>query len=158
MIFTAVLWFSAIGCLLMAGLYFAFSVFIMTALARIGRAGGVAAMNEINAVILRSLFMPLFLGTTLTALALVALALLDLDRPGAMSALAGGISYVIGMFAVTMLFNVPLNNRLAASDPTGSSGNSVWDDYLKRWTAWNHVRTIASTAAGTLFISAIAAG
>jgi uncharacterized membrane protein len=67
---TALLWFCALGCGLMAGLYFAFSVFIMSALDRLGPAAGAAAMNSINAVILRSLFMPIFLLTSLASLAL----------------------------------------------------------------------------------------
>ena len=48
---TGLLWFSAIGCGLMAGLYFAFSTFIMTALGRIDQAAGIAATNAINKVI-----------------------------------------------------------------------------------------------------------
>jgi uncharacterized membrane protein len=50
MLITGLLWFSAIGCGLLAGLYFAFSTFIMTAFDRIGQAAGIAAMNAINAV------------------------------------------------------------------------------------------------------------
>ena len=61
-VITGLLWFSAIGCGLIAGVYFAFSTFIMTALQRVGSAQGAAAMNATNAAILRSLFMPLFLG------------------------------------------------------------------------------------------------
>ena len=60
--------FPLIGCGLIAGLYFAFSAFIMTALGRIGQAAGITAMNAINAVIVQSLFMPLFLGTTVASL------------------------------------------------------------------------------------------
>ena len=71
----ALLWFSAIGCGLIAGLYFAFSTFILQALDRLGAERGAEAMNAINVRILRSLFMPLFLGTTLTSLALVVIGL-----------------------------------------------------------------------------------
>jgi len=63
---TVLLWFSAIGCSLLAGVYFAFSTFVMTALGRIDQAAGISAMNAINTVIVQSLFMPFFLGTTLT--------------------------------------------------------------------------------------------
>jgi uncharacterized membrane protein len=56
------LWFSAIGCGLLAGVYFAFSTFIMTALGRIGQAQGIAAMNAINVEIVQSLFMPFSSG------------------------------------------------------------------------------------------------
>ena len=59
---TGLLWFSAIGCGLMAGVYFAFSAFIMTSLAHIAPAAGIAAMNSISIEIVRSLFMPVFMG------------------------------------------------------------------------------------------------
>ena len=155
-IVTGLLWFAAIGCGLMAGLYFAFSAFIMTALRLIGPAAGAAAMNSINSAILRSPFMPLFLGSSLAALLLAAVGLLRWGLPGSAEMLAGGSLYVAGMFIVTMLFNVPLNNALASADPTSAPGSEAWDHYLRRWSAWNHVRTLASTGALALFIAAIA--
>jgi uncharacterized membrane protein len=154
---TVLLWFSAIGCGLLAGLYFAFSTFIMTALGRIGQAQGIAAMNAINADIQRSLFMPIFLGTTLTSAVLAVMAGFRWGQPGATAMLVGGVVYVAGMFIVTMVFNVPLNNALAATDPSSAQATSVWADYLTQWTLWNHVRTAASTMACAFFIAAIAA-
>ena len=56
---------------------------------------------------------------------------------------------------VTMVFNVPLNNALAAADATTSTGQDVWTNYLTNWTLWNHVRTIASLAACGCFITAL---
>jgi len=147
------LWLAATGCGLMAGVYFAFSCFIMRALERLDRAQGAAAMNAINEDILKSLFLPLFLATTFASLILAALGLYRLGTPGALPMLAGGLVYFLGMFVVTMFFNVPLNNALAAS---GSGSEQAWAIYLRRWTAWNHVRTVASMAACMLFILSLA--
>jgi uncharacterized membrane protein len=151
------LWFSAIGCGLLAGLYFAFSTFIMTALGRIDQAAGISAMNAINVDILRSLFLPLFLATTLSSAALAGLAIFRWSEAGAVAMLVGGVLYVLGMFVVTMVFNVPLNDALAASDPNSAAAATLWTRYLSDWTFWNHVRTITSTGAFALFIVAIAA-
>jgi uncharacterized membrane protein len=151
------LWFSAIGCGLLAGIYFAFSTFVMTALGRVGPVQGIAAMNAINVEIVKSLFMPFFLGTTLTSAALVFIAFLRWNEGGAAAMLAGGVIYVLGMFAVTVVLNVPLNDALAAVDPSSAEGAALWARYLKDWTFWNHVRTIASLAATVLFTIAIAA-
>jgi uncharacterized membrane protein len=85
MLMTGLLWFSAVGCGLLAGPYFAFSAFIMTALDRIGQAAGIAAMNAINVAIVQSLFMPVFLATTAASAALAATALLRWSEPGAMA-------------------------------------------------------------------------
>lgn len=148
------LWFSAVGCGLIAGIYFAFSIFIMPALARIEPVHAVSAMNSINSTILRSLFMPLFLGTTLTSFILAIIALLHRSTPGATAMFAAGLIYVSGMFLCTIVLNVPLNNGLAAVDSANAA--LLWTRYLKEWTMWNHVRTIASTAACILYIWAIA--
>ena len=145
------LWFAAIACGVMAGVYFAFSAFLIAAFDGIDRAAGAAAMNAINRVILRSAFMPLFLVSTLASLLLAVVALIGWGRDGSVEMLAGGILYLAGMFIVTMLFNVPLNNALMASPDSGD----VWARFVKRWTAWNHVRTLASTGAFALFIAAL---
>jgi len=150
---TILLWFCALGCGLLGGLYFAFSAFIMTALDRAGVAHGVAAMNAINVQIVRSLFMPLFLGTTLGSAALATIGLLNPSPAGTLQ-LAGGVLYVLGMFGVTMIWNVPLNNALVAAEGKPEAG-AVWSIYLKQWTRWNHLRTLASTGATALFIAAL---
>ncbi|MBN8987313.1 MAG: DUF1772 domain-containing protein [Rhizobiales bacterium] len=157
-VITGLLWFCAIGCGLLAGLYFAFSAFIMTALGRIGQVPGIMAMNAINIVIVQSLFMPLFLGTTLASLLLAIAAALRWSEPGAGAMLAGGVLYMIGMFVCTAVFNVPLNDALATVDPASAGAASLWARYLSDWTLWNHVRTVSSTLACALFIWAIAAG
>ena len=154
---SGLLWFSAVGCGLLAGVYFAFSAFVMTALGRIDQAAGISAMNAINVDIVRSLFMPAFLGTTLSCAGLVVLGGLRWQEPGALAMICGGGLYVVGMFAVTVVFNVPLNDQLAATDPASTAVAPVWARYLTDWTFWNHVRTVASLAATALFIVAIAA-
>ena len=123
------LWFSAIACGLLAGVYFTFSAFVMTALGSIGRAAGVAAMNAINRVILRSAFMPLFFGSSLSSLALAAIGAVHWGEPGAAAMALGGAVYVLGMPVVTMARNVPLNNALLAADPGGEAGAGLWAVY-----------------------------
>ena len=152
---TALLWFGAIGCGIMAGVYFTFSAFAMKSLASIDTSAGIAAMQSINDVILRSAFMPLFFGTSLAAAVAVLLFVVSPDSPGGMwMALAGGV-YFVGMFLCTVFFNVPLNNKLKDVDPSSSHGGDVWKEYLRVWTRWNHVRTLASTIACAFFIQAI---
>lgn len=149
------LWFCAIGCGLVAGVYFAFSTFVMTALGLIDASHAVATFNSINSTILRSLFMPLFFGTTLASFALVLMALVGRGKPGSAAILAGGLIYVTGMFLCTMFFNVPLNNVLAGVDPSGADAAIVWARFFRNWVMWNHLRTLASTAACVLYISAL---
>lgn len=157
MITTGMLWFSIVSCALLAGVFFAFSTFIMTALGRVNQAAGISAMNAINESILQSLFMPLFLGSTLSSGALAVLGMLRWDQPGSPAMLAAGLTYVIGMFLFTIVFNVPLNNALAAAGPVDAASTEIWARYLKEWTFWNHMRTAASILAFALFVAALAA-
>jgi uncharacterized membrane protein len=155
---TVILWVLAIGCGLIAGLYFAFSAFIMTALAQSGTTTAVQAMNAINAVILKSAFMPLFYATSLGALIVAPTAFLIWNKLTALLVVAGALVYFVGMTVVTIACNVPLNNRLAATDPTSSDAETIWTHYRVRWTMWNHVRTVASTLACIAFVAALRIG
>lgn len=155
LLITALLWFSALGCGIMAGVYFTFSAFAMTAFDRLGALQGAGAMNAINTTILQSWFMPFFFGTTLASAALAGIAIVRWNEPGATVMLAGGLLYVVGMFVVTIVFNVPFNNALAEAGQPGADATALWERYLREWTAWNHVRTVASTAGAALFIAAL---
>ncbi len=152
---SGLLWFSALGTGLMAGVYFAFSAVIMGSLSRLNPALAVAAMNTINTDILRSAFMPVFLGTTLSSAALAVAGVLRMSEPGALAMLAAGAVYVAGMFLVTMIFNVPLNDALASRGDGDPS--TAWRGYAGAWAGWNHVRTLSSLVASGLFVWALSA-
>lgn len=153
---TILLWIATLGCGVIGGVYFAFSAFIMTSLGRIDQSTGIAVMNAANADILKSAFMPIFMGTTVASTALMGLAILRWGEPGSVAICAGGAIYVIGMFVVTAVGNVPLNTALAAVVPSDIDGGSIWEGYLKGWILWNNVRMIASLGATALFVGAIA--
>jgi uncharacterized membrane protein len=154
----ALLWFSAIGCGLMGGLYFAFSTFIMRALAKIDSPSGIRAMQAINEVIQRSSFILLFFGTTLTTAALTVVALMSPEAPLRAALVAGGLVYLLGMFGCTVALNIPLNNALDDHDASSPEAARFWQTYLTRWTRWNHIRTAASTASCACYVAALAAG
>jgi uncharacterized membrane protein len=143
---------SALGCGLIAGAFFAFSSFVMGALGKLPAGQGIAAMQSINVVVINPIFLGVLFGTAALALFLGLGAIWQLGDPGAVWIVAAAGLYVIGTVVVTMVFNVPLNNALAAVDPASGAGAAVWADYLRTWTNWNHVRTLAASGA---FISAL---
>jgi uncharacterized membrane protein len=140
--------FAALGSGLIAGVFFAFSAFVMKALAALPPAQGIAAMQSINVAVLNRWFFGAFFGTALVCLVLAVVSN-DLRR-----GVAGGL-YLIGTILVTMIFNVPRNNALARVDPASSEGAAVWSRYLVEWTAWNHVRTAAALVAAAIFTMAL---
>lgn len=146
---------SALGAGLMAGLFFAFSVFIMSALGRLAPASGTAAMQAINVAILNPVFFVVFFGTAAVSLLLGVAALIQWSEAGGAYLMAGSLLYLIGNITVTVAFNVPLNEALAAVTPTSAEASPVWTRYLSVWTAWNHVRTLACLASSACFIMAL---
>ena len=146
---------AALGCGVIGGVFFAFSTFVMKALARRPAHEGIAAMQAINVVVINPLFLGVFLGTAvLSGMAIVA-AGMRWGEPGSPFLLAGGVLYLFGTFLVTMLGNVPLNNSLAAVTPAAPEAAAHWARYVSRWTAWNHVRTAAALVALAAFAIAL---
>lgn len=150
--------FAALGCGLMAGIFFAFSNFVMRALARLEPRSGIAAMQSINLTVLNPLFLPLFLGTAAASLLLVLYSLARWQHPGTAWLLAGGVLYFVGNFIVTAACNVPRNDALARVEASTPEAVIAWRSYLVGWTQWNHVRTITALAAAVSFTLALLAG
>ena len=104
--------FAALGCGLVAGVFFAFSTFVMSALAQRPPAQGIAAMQAINITVINPLFMTALFGTAAACIFLAIASLLKWHQPGAAYLLLGSLLYLIGTVGVTIAFNVPLNDAL----------------------------------------------
>lgn len=146
---------SALGCGLIAGVFFAFSAFVMRAFARLPPAEGMAAMQSVNVAVLNPVFLSAFLGTAVACAVAVIVSLLRWQEPGAVYRLAGGLLYLLGSFGVTVAFNVPRNEALARVSPSDPGSARLWATYRPSWTFWNHVRTVASLAAAAAFCLAL---
>lgn len=130
---------------LSAGVFFGFSSFIMTGLARASDEAAGAAMNGINETAPLPAFMSVFFGALLVPAATGIWGLVE-GRDGGAWVLAGAAVYLVGTFGVTVALNVPLNNRLLAAHDKAAG----WRAYRRPWTAWNHVRTLAGVVATAL--------
>lgn len=142
-----------LGAALNAGIFYAFSSFIMAGLGRVPPGEGVNAMNAINVTVINPSFLLVFMGTTVVCAALAIWSLTSLGDPRAWLVLAASVIFVIGCFGVTMAVNVPLNDRLAAV--TADQAEALWRTYLTVWTRWNTVRTIAPLVSTALFVLAL---
>ncbi|PDV89411.1 hypothetical protein CO652_06860 [Rhizobium sp. H4] len=145
---------AAIGSGLVAGIFFAFSTFIMTAFSRIPAEQGIAAMNSINVTIVRSPFMALFVPTAILCLVISVLAVINW-RGGASALMLAGATLYLLAFVSTIVFNVPMNNALEKVSGNGPQAAELWTTYLRDWTWWNHVRTVASLLASVAFVRAL---
>lgn len=132
---------------LMAGFFYAFSVCVMAGLDAIAPDKAISAMQAINAAVRNPVFFVTFFLTPVAAVGAAVLAFATGDtRAGLFMAAAAGI-YVLAAVVPTALVNVPMNEALAAIDPARVDAASVWADYSARWTFWNTLRTLTTTAA-----------
>jgi uncharacterized membrane protein len=143
---------AALGSGLMAGLFFIFSVSIMAALGRLPPSEGIAAMQAINITIINPVFLLVFLGTGLLSLIVIFASLLNWQTSSSLYSVTGAGFYLIGSLVVTGVVNVPMNNEMAALNPSDPKAVPVWANYLKNWTAWNHARTVMSLLAMAFLI------
>ncbi|MEL6223232.1 MAG: anthrone oxygenase family protein [Cyanobacteria bacterium J06627_8] len=142
---------TAIGCALTAGIFFAFSTFVMQALALQPASPGIAVMQSINITVINPWFMAVFFGPGIAGAILTVFALRHWDQPGMAYWVAGSLLYIIGTLGVTIVGNIPLNDALAIVSPNSVEGTTLWTTYLTDWTLWNHIRTGAAAVSAALF-------
>ena len=104
------------------------------------------AMQAMNASVRNAVFFPAFFLTPVV-LALTSGLLFRAHQRSAAACfgLAAGV-YLVGGFGVTVLFNVPMNQALAAVvvPQATDTVHDIWQDYSANWQFWNHIRTVAS--------------
>ena len=149
---------TALGCGLCAGVFFAFSAFVMPALGRLPSGQGIAAMQSINKLAVTPAFMTALFGSALACAGLATWGVVAWGQRPAPWLLAGGVLYLVGTIAVTIAANVPLNDALAATRSDGTGAADRWRSYLSRWTAWNHLRAAAALGATGLLTVALQLG
>ena len=145
-----------LGSGLIGGVFFAFSTFVMKALAQLPVAEAVAAMQRINVVVLNAVFLGVFVGTAVLAGISILAAFFPWGTTRSFLLLVAGASYLLGSFGVTAAFNVPRNERLARMSSSSREVAEYWPVYLREWLFWNHVRTLASVASAGCSAAALA--
>jgi uncharacterized membrane protein len=144
---------TAVGAALMAGTFFTFSTFVMPALNRLEAPRAIEAMQHINITVMNPLTMGVFFGTAIASLTLIVVACITpLSATDRTMLLTASLLYVLGTFVLTAAGNVPLNDRLAKQDPHDSNASSVWAQYERPWTRFNHMRTVAPLASVVLIL------
>jgi len=127
----------------------------MRGLDRTGPIDAITAMRGINAEAnANPVFLLGYFGATILALVVGVIAVVQLNQPGSWWVLIGAIFGIVGAM-ITVIFNVPLNNRLDTVNPDGLSMADAardWQAYFSTWTAWNHARTVTSFVGAALMV------
>ena len=127
---------------LTSGLLFIFSNAVNPGLARLEEEEYYRAMKFINLVILNPIFFFIFIGPVITMPVLTYMSRNDSNSFAAI--LISTILYFLGVLLITILKNVPLNNKLEKLNSNEFDGVDLW--YKKPWNFWHNIRTLFSIA------------
>lgn len=154
-IILAALVLAASACWLAAGVFGAFSDFLMRSFAAMQVEAGIAAMQSINRVIYRSAFVVALMGLVPVSAAVAIAGLVYWNADGSAFAAIGAMIYLLGVMGTTGMGNIPMNERLDGLDAGSAEAADYWQVYLRRWTRLNHVRSLSCTAAAVCLSCAV---
>jgi uncharacterized membrane protein len=147
---------AAIGAGITAGVYFAFSTFIMTGLRRLTHSQSIAAMNAINKAAPNPLFMLTLFGTAIVCVLLAISGFRHRSDPATVWLLAGCALYIVSVL-VTVAYHIPRNDELMKIDPNSAGAAAAWSHFVTPWMAWNHVRALTAIGGTASFVFALRA-
>ena len=153
--FFALCAFSIIACAVVGGVFLTFSDFVMRSLDRADTAAGIEVMQVINREVFKLVFMVLLLGMSALSPIMTGYAYAYLSGPAAALIMIAGAVYLIGVFGVTVVFNVPMNNHLDGLEFSASEAATYWKTvYFPDWAFWTWIRAIASMASAACYLAA----
>ncbi len=138
---------------MMAGLLYTFNVAVVPALRSIKGTQHIAAMQAINTKIKNPVFFLSFFGPTIL---LPLAAYLHRSAPEFPLLVVAALLHILGANGVTIVGNIPLNERLDkvdASQLSEAEADSIRNAFQgpgSPWMRWHAVRTLAAIAATAL--------
>jgi uncharacterized membrane protein len=141
----------------LAGIYFIFSNTVLPVLSSSTSQRGIEIMQRINQHIQNPMFFLVFFGSAATALALF-ISQLFVSSEQSSWLLMVAACMIFSTFVSTVVFNVPLNERLEKSDSNAPTASAEWEYYLEKWVPWNHFRTLMTLLSTSLMVTELSIG
>ena len=138
--------------LLVAGVFFGFSSFVMRAIDSLPATESIAAMRAINRLAVTPAFMLALFGSAALSVGCAVVAVVN-GSEGFPLLISGAAAAIIGVIGTTIAANVPLNDALAESG--GNDDTATWALFYRPWVRANTVRTLAGVVSGALLIAAV---
>jgi uncharacterized membrane protein len=143
-------------CGLIAGLFFSWSVSVTRGLALVSDQEYLAAMQSINREILNPFFFICFFGAAILP-ALSAYQYYGVSTTTFWMMVASAVIYVVGVFGVTVIGNVPLNNALDVFNIKSASAAQLASMRARFEPVWNNLNHLRACAAIVSFILSVTA-
>jgi len=143
---------------LSAGLFFAWSFSVMPGLGRVPDAAFIAAMQSMNRAILNPTFFVVFIGPLVLLPLSAYLAYVGMGSLRFWLLVAAAAAYVIGVFGITMVGNVPMNEALDVFDAGSATPDQIAAQraaFEGRWIFLNNIRTAFAALSLMLGLAAL---
>ena len=146
--------FLALWSAVIAGVFSAFSEFIMSGLLRAAPASGIEAMQHINRTVIKTQFVGGILSIAAFSVLFAIYSIIVFEGAARVTLILAPIIYLPTVFLMTIFGNVPMNNRLESLDHTSAEASTYWMKYGRDWTRLNHLRSLGSVFTAGLYIVA----
>ena len=146
--------FLALWSAIVGGVFSAFSEFIMSALLKAKPESGIEAMQHINRDVIRTQFVAGILSIAVFSALFTLYSIAVFEGAALVTLILASAVYLPSVFFMTMIGNVPMNNRLDALDHTRAEAHAYWLEYGRKWTRLNHYRSLGSVLTAGLYIVA----
>ena len=148
---------STLLCALVAGFVLGFAIVVMPGIRTLGDLDYLRSFKAMDGVIQNNqpVFMLVWLGSALALLASTLLGIWQLAGLDRALLIAACVIYIFGVQVPTVMFNIPLNNRLQSLDLDTVSEpelRAVTELFETRWLRWNSIRTIVATLTTVLLL------
>lgn len=154
-IITVLLIITTVFTALIAGLFYAYSCSVVLGLGKLSDAEYLKAMQNINREIQNPVFFMSFMGTAI--LLPISAFLFRGEKLTFIFLLLATFAYLIGVFGVAVVGNVPMNNLLDQFDISTSTAEAikqVRENFENRWNFLNNIRTVFSVISIVLVVCA----
>lgn len=132
---------------LIAGLFYSYSCSVNPGLAKLSDSEYIKAMKSINRAILNPWFFASFIGTLIVSPGTTALYFRNVGADTSFYLLLfSSVIYFVGVFGVTVVGNVPLNNALDSLEITNQTHRELRSRRVNFETPWNRLHTIRTIA------------
>ena len=146
--------FLALWSAIVGGVFSAFSEFVMSALLKTEASGAIEAMQHINRDVIRTQFVAGILSIAVFSVLFTLYSIAVFEGAALVTLILAALVYLPSVFLMTMLGNVPMNNKLESLDHKSAEAKDYWREYGEKWTRLNHVRSIGSVLTACLYIIA----
>lgn len=146
---------ASVGSGVNAGVFFAFSAFVMPGLNELPAAQGIEAQQAFNRTAVTAPYMLALLGTAVLCVVVMVRAFMTWGTAPSRWMLGGAVVYLIAAIMITMAVSGPINTSIDALNPSSPDAGARWADLSTQWVWWNHLRALGSIGAAAALAIAL---